>query len=600
MKKLVSVLLALIMLVTPLTAGAVSAYAQEADPSCIKILLVGNSYTYYNTLDQILCKMGNAAGKDLLVVSAYKSGSNAYELLEEKVNYFAWYQGEMFKSGTTYLEKVAKSDFGSVGRAGEWDYVVLQNNDVAESTGMGDVYMLGFFSPMLKSNRDFIINSNYWVYSLERDRYKEHLAVCKAAGCSIIDTRGIFSQYHNVFNNRVWFKDLTIRDSRNHPSVLGSYVFALSIYAKIFGTDGLAESADDAAVLPFYNSDGALINEIIDTSYFKNEYTLEESIDKTTAAKLQSLVKNYTPYYIGDALVSDGKTLPEGEIDEAVRYYDENGDSAEGWVSLGDYVYYLNNGYIVTDGFKNIDGETYYFDEGGERYSGWKSISGSRYYFYEDGSIAKGFVSLSSDDGTFKTFYFTSKGVMLTGTQVIDGKTYLFSSGAAKQKGEMYQSEWWIYTNSKGETVKKYFNSKGVMATGKKTVDDKEYIFSDSGALLSKTLVTLGKKTYFVNKNGIVQKSKFVSVDGNRYYFNKNGVMLKKRFITSGKNKYYADKTGALRKGWVTIKGKTYYFSKKNTKKFKKFAMVTGKIKIDGTKYRFTKSGVLKPTKKTV
>lgn len=587
------------MLISPLCAGVQSALAAEVEYDCTKILLIGNSYTYYNTLDQILCKMGNAAGRDLMVVSAYKSGSDAYELLEEKVTYYAWYQGEMFKNGKGYLEDVAKIDFGNIARGGEWDYVVLQNNDYAETTGMGDIHIIGMFTDMLKSNRDFIVHSNYWVNSLERDRYKEHYAVCKAAGCSIIDTRGFYSQYHNVFKNRVWFKDLTIRDARNHPSVLGSYVFALSIYAKIFGTSELAASADDETVLPFYNSDEGLINEIIDTSYFRNEYTLEESINKEKAALLQSLVKTYAPYYLGGALVTNEPTLPSGEIDETVRYYDEYGISLEGFNELGGYTYYLNNGYITAGGFTNIDGETYYFDDYGERYSGWKTLNSKRYYFFEDGYVAKGFVGISCDDGTFKTFYFTNKGVMLTGTQEIDGKTYLFSGGGAgKQKGEMYHSEWWVYTNSKGETVKKYFNKNGVMVTGLKGIDGKTYCFSDTGALITKSLVKIGKKTYFVNKNGIVQKQKFVSTGGYRYYFNKNGVMLKKRFITSGKNTYYADKTGALRKGWVTIKGKNYYFAKSKSKKRPKFAMYTGKNKIDGHKYRFSKTGVLMPRKK--
>ena len=598
MKKLISIILSLIMLLTPLTSGAFSAFAAEVEPDCVKIMLIGNSYTYYNTLDQLLCKMGNAAGKDLLVVSVTKGGSDAYELLEEKLTYNAWYKGAKIKGGSGYMEDICSIDFGNINRNSSWDYIVLQNNDAASSTGMGDVYVLGLLSPMLKSNRNFIINSNYWVDSISKDRYREHLAVCKAAGSSIIDTRGFYSQYHNVFKNRVWFKDLTVRDSRNHPSVLGSYVFALSIYAKIFGTDELSSGVDDDTVLPFYNSDGGNIGEIVDTSYFKNKFNPDESINRKTASLIQSLVKNYAPYYIGSALVTDGKTLPEGELDEAVRYYDEQRISLEGFNTLGETEYYLNNGYIVTDGFYNIGGSTFYFDKYGERYSGWKTIDSNRYYMFENGSIAKGFTGISFNDGTFRTFYFNKKGVMLTGTHEIGGKTYLFSKGSDdKRKGEMYQSEWYTYVNSSGETVKKYYLSSGAMAKGLKTIKGKTYYFNDSGKLVKKSFIKVGKKYYYANKKGIIQKSKFVTAGGFRYYFNSKGVMVKSRFIKKGKYTYYADKSGALQKGWLVIKGNTYYFSKAKTKKRPKYAMYTGKNKIDGKKYSFSKSGALKPSK---
>ncbi|MCR5208488.1 MAG: hypothetical protein K6C14_08445, partial [Eubacterium sp.] len=302
MKRLISVILSLVIIASSLTVGAFSAFASTVDENCVKILLVGNSYTYFNGMPQILSRLCEKTGESAMVVSFTKGGADAKLILNETLPYQAWYNGDRIEKGSGNLMENARKDIGNIGRGGSWDYIVLQNNADASETGMGDIYILGLLRGMLEDNRNFILNSNYWINSLKKDRHNEHLAVCKATGCSLIDTRGIFAQYHNVFKNRVWMRDLSIRDSRNHPSVKGAYIFALAIYAKLFGIERLADSFNCENMIELYNSDGGDVSEFLNVAAFPNDYTEPVSIDRTTASGLQFLVRDYAESYIGEPL----------------------------------------------------------------------------------------------------------------------------------------------------------------------------------------------------------------------------------------------------------------------------------------------------------
>ncbi len=585
-------------MLTSLFCGASVSFAktQNVSEGCTKILLVGNSYTYYNGLDQMLGRLGDMTGKDLLVVSAFKGGSDANVLLTSDLTYYAWYKGERIAKGCGSLEKISALDIGKINRAGKWDYVVLQNNATAEQTGMGDVYMAGLFTDMLESNRNFIINSNYWRASIDKDRLSAHYAVAKATGSSLIDTRGFFAQYLNVFKNRVWFRDLTLRDSKNHPSAWGTYIFALSVYAKIYGTEGFAQNANDSNIIPLYNSDNGNISEIFDTSKFKNTSTPIASITRDTATKLQYLVAKYAKHYLGDAIEnskSAKSSLPDSSAAEAVRYFDSSGTTLSGWNMLGGQRYYLKNGIITTGSFCKLGSERYYFNDFGETQSGWFTVSGSTYYALKGGSVATGWQAITDTNGDVQTFLFKNDGALVTGQKKIGKDTYYFSTGNdGKLKGTMYKREWRSTESADGTTARRYYNKDGVMLTGFATIKGKKYYFSSTGVLKKKQFITVNNKTYYADKSGVIRQSTFVNIDGKRYFFNKKGVMVKGKIFTFGKHKYYADKDGHIRKGWVKIGGQNYYFAKKKTAEFPRFSMYTGKHRIGGKVYKFSKNGV--------
>ena len=549
-KKLISLILSLIIIASSF-AGAFSAYAEyvEVATDCIKILLVGNSYTYYNGLDQMLCGIGNATDKDLLVVSAVNSGSDADNLLKEEISYYAWYDNKRIEKGTDTLARIAKIDFGGIDRSNSWDYVVLQNNTPAENTAISDAHMLAFFSDKLESNKNFIIHSNYWINSLKKDRHKEHYAFAEKSRASLIDTRGIFAQYNKIFNKGVWFRDLTSRDSRNHPAVWGTYIFALSIYAKIFGTAEFPKSVNDENIIPFYNSDLGTIKEILNTGKFKNDYTVYDSITKADATRLQYLVGYYAPYYIGGSLQDGDGSIPKSSCFESIKYTSSDGTKLNGWKKLDGNEYLFSDGSIVTNCMKQYGSKTYYIDMYGEKHNGWLTYKNNRYYLLKDGSIAKGLKKLKCDDGKTGTFYFGKNGALATGTTKIGSKTYYFSNGRDnKQKGIMYKACWHIYTDTDGVTYRKYYDKNGVMVKGFCTIKGKKYYFNKKGNLRRGSFFRIGKATYCADENGIIQQNKIVLRGGVHYYFGKDGKMAKKRIVKYKGSIYRASRTGALKK----------------------------------------------------
>lgn len=550
-KKLISLILSVLIALCAVTAGSFSAYATEVSKDCKKILIIGNSYTYFNALDQTLSCICNAAGEDALVVSAVKSGHNIDELTKEKISYYAWYNGSRLIKGKNYLNGIIETDFASLNRKGTWDYIIFNYNSPEEVVIRDDIRILALVTDNIESNKKLIINSGYWIDDVEKNRLSEHLTVCKVTGCSLVDTRGIFTQYSRLYPERLWFKDFTLRDDRNHPGVWGTYVTALTFYAKIFGVSKLAESPESEEPLALYNSDDGDISEFINVELFKNSYEEYPSITKSTAARLQYLVRSNAESYIGDLNKS---LVPPSDKFEGIVYYDESGEAITGWSVLSGYEYYLKNGEVLRDGIYKIDNEKFYFDFYGERHSGRYIIDGKNYYLFSDGSVATGWVTIPDNKGVFKTFRFSDKGVLYTGKKTIDGKTYLFSKGRdGKELGEMYCNEWRTYTTSSGKTRTQYFNSNGVMLTGLKKIGEKTYYFNKDGLLQKSAFIKVKKKTYFVNKNGVIQKNRIVKYNGSRYYLNKEGALVKNRKVKVKGKKYRADSTGRLTK----IKKKT-------------------------------------------
>ena len=131
---------------------------------------------------------------------------------------------------------------------------------------------------------------------------------------------------------------------------------------------------------------------------------------------------------------------------------------------------------------------------------GWVTVDGQSYY-YENGKPVTGWRDIQDNPyDSSNTYYFDSKGVMVNGWQTIDGALYYFSPALAR--GVRFSlpvsggdgSEWadyifdatgsplpidqgWVQTKS---GLKYYYESKGKLARGWKTIDGKEYYFRES------------------------------------------------------------------------------------------------------------------------
>lgn len=132
-----------------------------------------------------------------------------------------------------------------------------------------------------------------------------------------------------------------------------------------------------------------------------------------------------------------------------------------------------------TEGWiKNEVGKWWYQYKDGSYAVGWKVIDGSWYYFDADGYMANDeFVKSSNYDTNKKLYWVSTDGAW-------NGKTYYWKQDTIG---------WWI-TDGEGYYPKSmwhkidgkwyYFNEKGYMVTGTKTINGKIYSFRSDGTLV--------------------------------------------------------------------------------------------------------------------
>ncbi|MBQ8834644.1 MAG: D-alanyl-D-alanine carboxypeptidase family protein [Oscillospiraceae bacterium] len=102
---------------------------------------------------------------------------------------------------------------------------------------------------------------------------------------------------------------------------------------------------------------------------------------------------------------AEGKMLTGDQVIDGVSCsFREDGTLVTGWQEGR---YYLEDGSLAT-GWQTIEEATYYFDEGGGIYSGWLTEGDYDYYLLEDGTMAVGPTEI---DG--QTYYFSPHGVHL-------------------------------------------------------------------------------------------------------------------------------------------------------------------------------------------
>lgn len=111
--------------------------------------------------------------------------------------------------------------------------------------------------------------------------------------------------------------------------------------------------------------------------------------------------------------------------------------------------------------------------------NGWKTIDGKDYYFDNDGWLRTDqYIKSANYDTNGKLYYVDKDGVW-------DGKTYKWEKENNKWwlsqvGGSWFPKSEWCYIDGKWY----YFNEKGYMVTGTKTIDGKIYSFRKDGSLV--------------------------------------------------------------------------------------------------------------------
>ena len=181
-----------------------------------------------------------------------------------------------------------------------------------------------------------------------------------------------------------------------------------------------------------------------------------------------------------------------------------------------------------------------------------------------------------------------------TGWQTIGGKKYYFWPSTAKGHKKKEAATGWQTIGGKEYC----FDAKGVLYTGKSTVDGVAYFFLSKGGRATGWQTIGGKKYYFwTSKAGGHKKYEMavgkVKIGSNYYFFNKDGVLQTNGLIQDGGSIYCADSKGVLRRKWVTLNGKKYYFFGKTSGDRKICAAAKGPAKVDKIAYMFDQNGVL-------
>ncbi len=109
------------------------------------------------------------------------------------------------------------------------------------------------------------------------------------------------------------------------------------------------------------------------------------------------------------------------------RYLDNS--THKGWKYDKELWHYFDTTSIMKTGWTAVSGKSFYLDPAnGDMQIGWKQVNGKWYYLSETkgpalGSMQTGWLKHGGHD-----YYLAGVGAMVTGTQVINGKTYTFNS----------------------------------------------------------------------------------------------------------------------------------------------------------------------------
>jgi len=201
-----------LLLAAFLLAQSFLATAQESSPK--RVLFVGNSFTYFYNLPQVVASMAVTQDVSLITRQSTVGGSN----LEQH------WKGE---KGTQTREKLETE---------EWDYVVFNNHSLSAIETPESFMEYGRkFAELVKSKGAKPIFMITWAYESNplmqatiTESYKE---LAKSTGSGFVPAGSLFAQA------RKWRPDLDLFFDDKHPSSNGTYLLGLAFYKYLTGNE---------------------------------------------------------------------------------------------------------------------------------------------------------------------------------------------------------------------------------------------------------------------------------------------------------------------------------------------------------------------------
>lgn len=286
-----------------------------ASGDVIKVLIIGNSYTYFGEPGGILAEIAHRAGYRIIVVEAVKPVTFGYGFLHSsQLSMYCWdYSGNTLKTkkltNKKSLFQIAESS--DLERPKKWDYVFLQDQEIEKAKNYkADKEILTKFvnRKYIDSADRFIINANKQKakggYNSANKKGGSVAKKAKYIGAGIVYTGEILFKKSHIKT----FPDLKIHDRAkkgfvtNHPTAKAQYIYALIMYAKVFGTDKLASSSSPNSFIEAYNDVGknyrSFVKELREAYKGRKVSNYQLSINKNEAIKYQKLVYSCYNDYI--------------------------------------------------------------------------------------------------------------------------------------------------------------------------------------------------------------------------------------------------------------------------------------------------------------
>lgn len=263
-------------------------------------------------------------------------------------------------------------------------------------------------------------------------------------------------------------------------------------------------------------------------------------------------------------------------------YLDSQGRMQTGWQNMNGQHYYLRSDGVMVSGWNQIDGKTYHFtpdgvmekgwivvdgktyfmNDDGTMYTGWLNRNNNYYYLTEDGSMASGWLQLGNT-----WYYLTQEGIMLTGWQTIDGNRFYLSDNGAMHTGWLDYSQNRYYLNASGAMVTGwslidnswyYFNGEGQQQKGWQKINDKWYYLDQEGKMVT-GWYTEGANRYYLTESGAA--TGLTAIDGANYMFDESGILLTGWQFVGEIPAYFDPASGIMVAGMnLIIDGKEYSF----------------------------------------
>lgn len=283
----------------------------------------------------------------------------------------------------------------------------------------------------------------------------------------------------------------------------------------------------------------------------------------------------------------------------------------DAWKEIDGKTYRFDDEGACITGYYEEEDKAYYFDSNGVLKTGFVYVSGKRMYFYPEederfGTYARGWQVI---DG--KTCFFGSDGTAMPGIREVDGRTYLFDPNGAVTTGWVTRNgtSKYYYEKAGGKcrlgeqargfvnigNAQYYFSESGALVKGLFKYNGFTYYSGQDGKVRHGWQDVGDARYYFWPDTGSghyrgTAATGFKTIDGKNYYFSNGGVMRTGWIRVNGFD-YYYKKDGTQTRGWAGIGGSTYYFWPDTKNGHYSGTMAKGMQKINGFTYYFGTDG---------